>query len=42
MKVSTKWLNEYVPVADLEPLALAEKSKERRSKLLVQVNLKMD
>ncbi|MBU5279015.1 phenylalanine--tRNA ligase subunit beta [Ligilactobacillus animalis] len=25
MKVSTKWLNEYVPVADLEPLALAEK-----------------
>lgn len=25
MKVSTKWLNEYVPVADLELLALAEK-----------------
>lgn len=25
MKVSTKWLNEYVPVADIEPLQLSEK-----------------
>lgn len=25
MKVSTKWLNEYVPVADLDPIALSEK-----------------
>lgn len=25
MKVSTKWLNEYIPVADLDPIALSEK-----------------